>query len=147
MRPDLFQDVEPVLLAESRRSSRIGLGYVFWGWLFMSCRVTAITIQMCNEFDLRRARQVEVQNQALGLARFAAAEQHQIVHGIRQVLVARSELPSIKTKASQACNPRSSHKATGSKLRSLEIQCRLADRIIDRMHGGLQLSPFLTKGR
>jgi hypothetical protein len=46
----------------------------------------AIAIQMYNEFDLRRARQVEVQNQALRLAKLAAAEQEQIVQGIRQVL-------------------------------------------------------------
>jgi signal transduction histidine kinase len=59
---------------------------------------------MYNEFDLRRAHQVEVQNQALSLAKLAAAEQQQIVQGIRQVLIAMSELPSIKTRDSQACN-------------------------------------------
>src|SRR4030088_311519 len=59
---------------------------------------------MFNEFDLRHARQVEVQNQALSLAKLAAAEQQQIVQGIRQVLIAMSELPSIKTRDSQACN-------------------------------------------
>src|ERR1700737_2690149 len=59
---------------------------------------------MYNEFDLRRARQVEVQNQALSLAKLAAAEQQQIVQGIRQVLIAMSELPSIKTRESQACD-------------------------------------------
>jgi len=64
----------------------------------------AIAIQAYNEFDLRRARQVEVQNQALSLAELAAAEQQQIVQGIRQVLVAMSELPSIKARDSQACN-------------------------------------------
>jgi signal transduction histidine kinase len=64
----------------------------------------AIALQMYNEFDLRRARQVEVQNQALSLAKLAAAEQQQIVQGIRQVLIAMSELPSIKTRDSQACN-------------------------------------------
>jgi PAS domain-containing protein len=64
----------------------------------------AIAIQVLNEFDLRRARQVEVQNQALSLAKLAAAEQQQIVQGIRQVLIAMSELPSIKTRDSQACN-------------------------------------------
>jgi PAS domain S-box-containing protein len=66
--------------------------------------VPAIAIQMYNEFDLRRARQAEVQNQALSLAKLAAAEQQQIVQGIRQVLIAMSELPSIKTRDSQACN-------------------------------------------
>src|SRR3954453_4768109 len=64
----------------------------------------AIAIQAYNEFVLRRAREVEVQNQALSLARLSAAEQQQIVQGIRQVLIAMSELPSIKTRDSQACN-------------------------------------------
>ena len=64
----------------------------------------AIAIQMYNEFDLRRARQVEVQNQVLSLAKLAAAEQQQIVQGIRQVLIAMSELPSIKTRDGQACD-------------------------------------------
>src|ERR1700682_3475012 len=59
---------------------------------------------MYNEFDLRRTRQVEVQNQALSLAKLAAAEQQQIVQGIRQVLIAMSELPSIKTREGQACD-------------------------------------------
>src|ERR1700710_1088135 len=59
---------------------------------------------MYNEFDLRRARQVEVQNQALSLAKLAAAEQQQIVQGIREVLIAMSELPAIKARDSQACN-------------------------------------------
>jgi signal transduction histidine kinase/HAMP domain-containing protein len=64
----------------------------------------AIALQTYNEFDLRRGRQVEVQNQALSLAKLAAAEQEQIVQGIRQVLIAMSELPSIKTRDSQACD-------------------------------------------
>src|ERR1700730_9977 len=59
---------------------------------------------MYNEFDLRRARQAEVQHQALSLAKLAAAEQQQIVQGIRQVLIAMSELPPIKTSDSQACD-------------------------------------------
>jgi signal transduction histidine kinase/HAMP domain-containing protein len=63
-----------------------------------------IAIQMYNEFGLRRARQVEVQDHALGLAKLAAAEQQQIVQGIREVLIAMSELPAIKTRDSQACN-------------------------------------------
>ena len=64
----------------------------------------AIAIQAYNELDLRRDRQVEVQNQALSLAKLAAAEQQQIVQGIRQVLIAMSELPSIKARDSQACD-------------------------------------------
>jgi Cache domain len=64
----------------------------------------AIAIQAYNEVDLRRTRQVEVQNQALSLAKLAAAEQQQIVQGIHQVLIAMSELPSIKARDSQACD-------------------------------------------
>jgi signal transduction histidine kinase/HAMP domain-containing protein len=64
----------------------------------------AIAIQMYNEFDLRRARHVEVENHALSLAKLAAAEQQQIVQGIRQVLIALSELPAIKARDSKACN-------------------------------------------
>jgi signal transduction histidine kinase/CheY-like chemotaxis protein len=63
-----------------------------------------IAIQAYNELALRRSREVEVQNQALSLARLSAADQQQIVQGIRQVLIAMSELPSIKTRDSQACN-------------------------------------------
>src|SRR5258706_1784489 len=88
---------------------RIGVGgeVTILSRLFLLVAVAllpAIAIQMYNEFDLRRARQVEVQSQALSLARLAAAEQQQIVQGIRQVLIAMSELPSIKTRDSQACD-------------------------------------------
>jgi signal transduction histidine kinase/CheY-like chemotaxis protein/HAMP domain-containing protein len=72
--------------------------------LVAAALLPAIAIQAYNELDLRRDRQVEVQNQALSLAKLAAAEQQQIVQGIRQVLIAMSELPSIKTRDSQACD-------------------------------------------
>ncbi len=39
----------------------------------------AIAIQAYNEIDLRRTRQVEVQDEVRGLAKLAAAEQQQIV--------------------------------------------------------------------
>jgi signal transduction histidine kinase/CheY-like chemotaxis protein/HAMP domain-containing protein len=64
----------------------------------------AIAIQTYNEFDLRRSRQIHAQNQALRLATLAAAQQQQIIQGIKQVLIALSELPAIKTKNAQACN-------------------------------------------
>jgi C4-dicarboxylate-specific signal transduction histidine kinase len=64
----------------------------------------AIAIQSYNEFDLRRSRQSEAQEQALGLAKLAASEQQQIVEGIRQVLTALSELPAIKARDIEACN-------------------------------------------
>ncbi len=57
-----------------------------------------------NQFDLHRLRQSEVQEQALSLAKLAAAQQLQIIDGIHQVLIALSELPAIKAKDSQACS-------------------------------------------
>src|SRR5262245_20737339 len=62
-----------------------------------------IAIQAYNEIDQRRARQVEVRHHALGLAELAAAEQQQFVQGIRQMLIAMSDLPAIKAKDGQAC--------------------------------------------
>jgi HAMP domain-containing protein len=64
----------------------------------------AIAIQAYIEFDLRRVRQVEVEHHALNLAEHAAAEQKQIIQGIRQALIALSELPAIKAKDVQGCN-------------------------------------------
>src|SRR5262249_44652622 len=63
----------------------------------------AIAVQSYNEFDLRRSRQMDVQEQVLGLAKLAAAEQQQIVQGIRQTLIALSELPAIKSKDAHGC--------------------------------------------
>jgi signal transduction histidine kinase len=64
----------------------------------------AIAVQAYNEIDLRRTREVEVQDEALGLAKLAAAEQLQIVQGVRQALIALSEVPAIKAKDVQGCN-------------------------------------------
>jgi signal transduction histidine kinase/CheY-like chemotaxis protein len=64
----------------------------------------AIAIQAYNEIDLRRTREVEVHNEALGLAKLAAAEQQQIVQGVRQALIALSELPAIKAKDADGCH-------------------------------------------
>jgi PAS domain S-box-containing protein len=64
----------------------------------------AIAVQAYNERDLRRTREIEVQNRARSLAELAAAEQEQVVQGIRQVLIALSELPAIKEKEGEACN-------------------------------------------
>ena len=44
-----------------------------------------------------------MQEQVLGLAKLAAAEQQQIVRGIRQALIALSELPAIKAKDIYGC--------------------------------------------
>jgi PAS domain S-box-containing protein len=72
--------------------------------LVAAAMLPAIAIQTYNEIDLRRAREVEVQDEALGLAKLAAAEQQQIVQGVRQALIALSELPAIKAKDVQGCN-------------------------------------------
>jgi hypothetical protein len=62
-----------------------------------------IAIQLYNELDLRFSHQTEVQELALGLAKLAAAEQQQIIQGIRQALIALSELPAIKAKDARGC--------------------------------------------
>src|SRR5262249_28602058 len=63
-----------------------------------------VAIQAYNEFDLRRSRQIEVQDQALRLAILGAAEQQQLVQGVRQVLIPLSELPAVKAKDVSGCN-------------------------------------------
>ncbi|KGT73269.1 histidine kinase [Bradyrhizobium japonicum] len=72
--------------------------------LVAAAMLPAIAIQAYNEIDLRRTREVEVQDEALGLAKLAAAEQQQIVQGVRQALIALSEVPAIKAKDAQGCD-------------------------------------------
>jgi signal transduction histidine kinase/CheY-like chemotaxis protein/HAMP domain-containing protein len=72
--------------------------------LVAAALLPAIAIQTYNEFELRRSRQIEVQDHALGLAKVAAAEQQQIVQGIRQVMIALSKVPAIQAKDAQACD-------------------------------------------
>jgi PAS domain S-box-containing protein len=93
-------ELAPSSNKETRRVSLLARLFMLVGGALLP----AIAIQAYNEFDLRRTRQIEVQHQALRLARLAAAEQQQIVQGIRQVLIALSELPAIKAKDSAACN-------------------------------------------
>jgi HAMP domain-containing protein len=64
----------------------------------------AAAIQMYNEFELHHLREIEVQNQAISLAKLAGAEEQQIVQGFREVLITMSELPSIKAKDREACD-------------------------------------------
>jgi len=63
-----------------------------------------IAIEAYNEFALVRSRQVEAQDQALALAKLTAAEQQQFIQGIRQILIALSEFPGIKSKDIPACS-------------------------------------------
>jgi signal transduction histidine kinase len=72
--------------------------------LVAAAMLPAIAIQAYNEVDLRSTRQVEVQDDVRGLAKLAAAEQLQIVQGIRQAMIALSELPAIKEKDVEGCN-------------------------------------------
>src|SRR5215469_4752129 len=64
----------------------------------------AIAIQSYNQFDLYSLRQREVQQQALSLAKLAAAQQQQVVEGTHQVLIALAELPAIKARDPEACS-------------------------------------------
>jgi hypothetical protein len=59
--------------------------------LVATALLPAIAIESYNQFDLRRLRQSDVQEQALSLAKLAAAQQLAIVDGIHQVLIALSE--------------------------------------------------------
>ncbi|MGX9428842.1 ATP-binding protein [Bradyrhizobium sp. LeoA1S1] len=72
--------------------------------LVAAAMLPAIAIQAYNEIDLRRTRQVEVRDEALGRAKLAAAEQQQIVQGVHQALIALSEHPAIKAKDADGCN-------------------------------------------
>jgi signal transduction histidine kinase len=92
--------LEPLLRKKVEMSSLLSRLFV----LVAAAMLPAIAIQAYNEIDLRRTRKVEVQDEALGLAKLAAAEQQQIVQGVRQALIALSELPAIKAKDVQGCN-------------------------------------------
>src|SRR5262245_57101094 len=72
--------------------------------LVAAAMLPAIAIQAYNEIDLRRTREVEVRDEVRGLAKLAAAEQLQIVEGVRQAMIALSELPAIKEKDVEGCN-------------------------------------------
>src|SRR5262245_38809635 len=72
--------------------------------LVIAAILPAIAIQAYTEVDLRRTRQAEVRDEVRGLAKVAAAEQQQIIQGIRQAMVALSEIPAIKEKDGQGCN-------------------------------------------
>jgi PAS domain S-box-containing protein len=71
--------------------------------LIAAALMPTVLIQGYNELALRRSRQIEVRDQALSLAKLAAAEQQQIIQGIREVLIALSELPAIRTKDIPSC--------------------------------------------
>jgi PAS domain S-box-containing protein len=65
--------------------------------------IPAVAIQVWNEYDLRRARFVEVQEQVLRLARSEAAEIDRIADGARQFLVALAQIPQVKNKDAAGC--------------------------------------------
>lgn len=56
----------------------------------------AIAIQAYNEWDLRRSRKAEVHELALRQARLAASEMQRIVDGVRILLTAVAESPSVR---------------------------------------------------
>ena len=95
--------VQPAKVSEFRPPAKSVSCHVYaYFWCVALLPVTAI--QIYDEFELHRLRQIEIRNQALSLAKLAGAEQQQIVQGIREVLIAMSEFPSIKAKDGEACN-------------------------------------------
>ncbi len=63
----------------------------------------AILIQAYNELDLRRSRETEVRELALSQARLAASELDQIFTGVRSLLTAVAEVPSVRALDTPAC--------------------------------------------
>ena len=64
----------------------------------------AIAIVGYNEVELRHAREAEVRDQTLRIARETAAELERTIEGIRGLLVTLAELPVIRDQDSAACN-------------------------------------------
>ena len=64
----------------------------------------AIAVQSYNEFAQHRSLEAAVQEHASGFANLVAAQQQQTIEGVRDVLVALSELPAIKAKDVKACS-------------------------------------------
>ena len=63
----------------------------------------ALAIQGYNELDLRRTREREVREMALRQAQLAASELERIFEGIRSLLTAVAEVPSVRALHSPAC--------------------------------------------
>src|ERR1700694_3787969 len=63
----------------------------------------AVGVQFWNEYDLRRARTQELEEQVLRLASLQSAEIDRLAEGARQFLVALAQLPQIISKDASAC--------------------------------------------
>lgn len=63
----------------------------------------AVLIQAYNEFDLRLSREQEVRELALSQAQLAASELDQIFTGVRSLLTAVAEVPSVRALDTPAC--------------------------------------------
>ena len=63
----------------------------------------AIVIQAYNELDLRRSREQEVRDLAVRQAQLAASELDQIFAGVRNLLTAVAEVPSVRALDTPAC--------------------------------------------
>ncbi|MGD9508607.1 MAG: ATP-binding protein [Geminicoccaceae bacterium] len=92
----------------------------------------AIVIQANNELDLRRSRQAELHDFAERQAQLAASAIDQIFTGVRGLLVAVAEVPSIRALDTPACvgylatlQPRVPHLAS---LAALDLEGRVACR-------------------
>jgi PAS domain S-box-containing protein len=71
--------------------------------LALLASVPALTIQIWNEYDLRRARLAQIHDEVLRLARSEAAEIDRIIEGARQFLVALALIPQVRNKDAAAC--------------------------------------------
>jgi PAS domain S-box-containing protein len=63
----------------------------------------AVGVQFWNEYDLRRARTQELEEQVLRLARLQSAEIDRLAEGARQFLVALAQIPQINSQDASAC--------------------------------------------
>jgi PAS domain S-box-containing protein len=87
--------------------------------LVSAALLPAVAIQAYNELDLRRSRKAELREQALRQAQLAGSELSQILGGVRSLLTAVAEVPSVRGLDAPACGtyladlqPRVPHLAT-----------------------------------
>jgi hypothetical protein len=63
----------------------------------------SVAIEICNQIAARWAGEAQVEENALRLTKFFGAEQERIVEGAQQLLVALSNLESVRAKDGDAC--------------------------------------------
>jgi hypothetical protein len=71
--------------------------------LVLVALLPAVGIAVYNQLDLRRSREAEVHDLALRQARLAASELNQILEGVRGVLTAVADVPSVRAADKAGC--------------------------------------------